>query len=275
MTMTSTLVQDHHCKHYADLLINRWDAFMSLALAGHWVCRKQPLTGEYLSAALAGEVALGLYSVDASGLSRWACLDLDDNARGASLWRVVEQLEEPTQALLEVSRRGFHLWLLVEPSPWLAVQRWAVQLATRAGLRGIEIFPKGDGFNGVRAPLTPHPKDGHTYPLIDLATGELATDPWGLITSRQPQVLPDLLPDLEPAPARPPIGRTDHRELVAEVERHTRLRYYGPERAIGHCPFHDDRHPSFGVIGGYWRCFAGCGAGGLAAFRRHAAENGC
>src|SRR5215204_4842503 len=96
-------------RDYTRLFINRCDAFMGLALAGHWVCRRQPLGRGYLAAALSGKVALGLYSVDQQGLSRWACLDLDDNARGTRLHRVVAQLEDPSQALLEVSRRGFHL----------------------------------------------------------------------------------------------------------------------------------------------------------------------
>lgn len=40
--------------------------------------------------------------------------------------------------------------------------------------------------------------------------------------------------------------------------------------AQGICPFHEDRHASFGVYvadgRGGWRCHAGCGAGDLAAF---------
>ncbi len=38
--------------------------------------------------------------------------------------------------------------------------------------------------------------------------------------------------------------------------------------AIGHCPFHNDRRPSFGVNqeGNYWHCFAGCGGGSVIDF---------
>src|SRR5688572_17200628 len=82
---------------YGSLLINRRDVFLGLALAGHWVCRRQPLTGSYLRAALRAEVGLGLYSVDERGCSRWACLDVDDNVQGARLHRVIAQLEEPHQ----------------------------------------------------------------------------------------------------------------------------------------------------------------------------------
>ncbi|MGH2535612.1 MAG: CHC2 zinc finger domain-containing protein [Thermomicrobiales bacterium] len=265
-----------HLAAFAALFLNRADTYLSLSLAGHWVCRKRSLTRGYLSAALAGEVALGLYSVDEHGLSRWACLDLDDASCGDRLALVVDQLIDPRQALLEASRRGFHVWLFVEHAPWESVQQWAVQLARRAGLEGTEIFPKGPGLNGVRAPLTPHPKDGQIYPLIDLTTGEIAADPWPLIAAVRPRPVADLPldPDLPSAPPARSGSRTDHYELMAEVERHTRLRYYGPERAIGCCPFHDDRHPSFGVLGGFWRCFAGCGEGGLHAFRARMRERG-
>lgn len=255
-------------RRYSTLFVNRRDTFLSLSLVGHWVRRRQPLTDRYLSAALAGHVALGLYSVDAEGGRRWACLDVDDPDQGTDLWRMLEQLEEPRQALLETSRRGWHLWLFVDPAPWAEVRHWAVQLASQAGLKGIEVFPKGPGLNGVRAPLTPHPKDGATYPVIDLTTGEIATDPWGVIAACQPHPLPATQPHEKLPPPLVPAGWTEHRELMDEIARYTRLRYYGPERAVGCCPFHDDRHPSLGVIGGYWRCFAGCGSGGLAAFRR-------
>jgi DNA primase len=38
--------------------------------------------------------------------------------------------------------------------------------------------------------------------------------------------------------------------------------------AVGLCPFHDDRYPSFGVNkeGSLWHCFAGCGGGSVIDF---------
>jgi DNA primase len=38
--------------------------------------------------------------------------------------------------------------------------------------------------------------------------------------------------------------------------------------AVGLCPFHDDKHSSFGVneSGNYWHCFAGCGGGSVIDF---------
>lgn len=252
---------------YADLFINRADAFMGVADAGHWTCCRRALSLDVLAWALSGRAFLGLYSVSEIGLSRWICLDLDDSAHSSTLFRVVDHLEDPRGALLEESRRGCHLWLFIEPTPWANARAWGRQLIRRVGLPETEVFPKGPGLNGVRAPLTRHLKDGRIHPFVDVETGEIGPDPWGMLASCVRMRISETL--IAPASRTPDgrTGRTDHLALVAEVEQHTRLRFYGRERAIGRCPFHDDRHPSFGVLGGYWKCFAGCGSGGLAAFR--------
>jgi hypothetical protein len=258
---------------YARLFVNRADVVLTDSV-GHWSWRKRRLSASEISSALAGSGSLGLASVSAAGASKWICLDLDDDTHAGKLFRIVEALTESESAVLEASRRGFHLWVLIEPAPWMAARRWGLQLARDAGLAAIEIFPKSGGLNGVRAPLTKHPKDGRIHPLIDPETGEVLADPWPLLTSRQPVRAPEIVvPADRPHPSGR-TGRTGHAELVAEVERHTTLRFYGDEQAIGRCPFHDDQHPSFGVIGGYWKCFAGCGSGGLAAFRRLVLDHG-
>src|SRR5690554_6180772 len=100
---------------YARRFINRWDVFMMGSGSGSWHCCRQALTEAHLRYAVAGQSSLGSYAVDTNGMSRWACLDLDDNVRGDRFLGVIEQLEEPAQALLEYSRRGFHLWLFVDP----------------------------------------------------------------------------------------------------------------------------------------------------------------
>jgi hypothetical protein len=272
----------HALRAYARLLINRWDCFLAGTSDHQWRCLREPLTETQLRQAVAGQLSLGSYAVDRRGFSRWACLDLDDNVRGDRFLPIIERLDDPSTCLLEPARRGFHLWLFVEPSPWFVVQRWAKELADGAGLRAIEIFPKGEGLNGVRLPLSRHPKTGQVYPIIDAASGELLNGEAALrfIARRQvgqiavpyEQSVPRLV---SPPPSRSPRGdRTDHRALVAEIERYTRLRFYGPEQAVGRCPLHDDQHPSLGVLRGYWRCFAGCGEGGVNAFRARMREKG-
>lgn len=277
--MTPDQIDRDQLRDYARRFINRWDHVFIGTPSGQWRCCRQALTEEHLRQAVAGRISLGAYAVDRRGMSRWACLDLDDNVRGDRFTDIIAGIPDPDAALLEYSRRGFHLWLLVEPSPWFVVQHWAKTQADRAGLTGIEVFPKNDGLNGVRLPLSLHPKSRQTYPLIDPSSGEVIEDPLTFIGARsQICLLDDALEPLAPPPVsirqRREAGSSEHRDLVEEIERYTRLRFYGAEQAIGRCPLHDDRHPSLGVLGGFWRCFAGCGEGGLNAFRARMREKG-
>ena len=174
--------------------------------------------------------------------------------------------------LFEPSRRGAHLWRFCPPTPWRDVRAYGEFILEEAGV-SCEVFPKGEGRTGVRVPLTPHPKTGVIYPVIDPSTGEI------LELSALMELKPAPLP---PVPIRKRRASTmavaltgergDFATLVREIEGVTRLRQYGPERAIGRCPFHDDRHPSLSVLGGFWRCWAGCGEGGVNAFRARLRE---
>src|SRR5687767_4320483 len=92
-------------RSYAKRFMNRWDRVL-MGRDGSWRCAKQPLTEGHLRHAVAGQISLGAYAVDSKGMSRWACLDLDDNVRGDRFVGVIEQLDDPSQALLEYSRRG-------------------------------------------------------------------------------------------------------------------------------------------------------------------------
>jgi hypothetical protein len=91
------------------------------------------------------------------------------------------------------------------------------------------------------------------------------------------QLRPAPLPVVQLAKVLPKVvapgeQQTDFEALYREIAAVTKLRQYGRERAIGHCPLHHDRHPSLSVVGGFWRCWAGCGEGGLNAFRARLRE---
>jgi hypothetical protein len=218
---------------YTRLFLNRSDVAMTFTATGHWSWRKQSLTPSWLSSALAGMGSLGLASVSVADASKWIRLDLDDDAQADRLFRIVEALSDPRSAVLESSRRGFHLLIFVRPAPRNVARRWGFQLAREAGLDAIELFPKSGGLNGVPAPLIVHLKDGRIHPLIDAQTGELVVDPRTPLTARRPTDVPGLTPPGELIDRSWRTGRTDQRELVAEIERYTELRFYGPERAIG------------------------------------------
>ncbi len=216
---------------------------------------------------------LHIYAATPQGRSRWLCLDADTDDGRDALIAIADRME-PGTYLFEPSRRGAHLWRFCPPTPWRDVRAYGEFLLEAAGIT-CEVFPKGEGRTGVRLPSTPHPKTGVTYPLIVPATGELLE----LEALMELQTAP-----LPPVPIHKRMASTmavaltgergDFATLVHEIEGVTRLRQYGPERAIGRCPFHDDRHPSLSVLGGFWRCWAGCGEGGINAFRARLRERG-
>ncbi len=54
-------------------------------------------------------------------------------------------------------------------------------------------------------------------------------------------------------------------------ERHLRpIRWRADGNGMARCPFHNDRQPSLSIHRwkGTWKCFAGCGAGGVRDFAR-------
>lgn len=252
------------------LFINRTDGALRRGRSG-WVYAPQRLTLYEVEAALRGQVSLGVYAADSTGLSRWLCLDADTDEGRLALAQVAARLD-PTCSLLELSRRGAHLWRVCPPTPWSQVRTYGEYLLEQVGLR-CEIFPKGPARTGVRLPATRHPRTGEIYPIIDPATGVIRerADLGRLVA----QPLPEL--PHRPQPNRRPAtdyGSAAFDQLRREVEQTTDLRHYGPERAVGCCPFHDDQHPSLSLLGGFWRCWAGCGEGGLNAWRSLARKRG-
>ncbi len=253
------------------LFVNRTDGTLRRGMDG-WIFTPTVLTKQEMHAALQLRQSLGVYAVDQQGLSRWLCLDADTDRSREVLVEIARTLN-PASTLVELSRRGAHLWWFCPPTPWHQVRAVGQSLlADRAD--EIEIFPKGAGRNGVRLPLTRHPGTGSVYPVVDPATGELR-QPRDLVDLRM-ESLPNLAPPDMVEVTRPHFENRPQAFAVlkADVERVTELRQYAPKRAIGRCPFHDDRRPSLSLLGGFWRCWAGCGEGGLAAFRAVAKKRG-
>jgi|SRR5665811_198582 len=243
--------------------ITRTDGALRRSSDG-WVYTPARLTIHELDAALRGQISLGTYAVGVDGRSRWLCLDAD-SPEGLDVLVEVAKGLNPQTTLFEQSRRGGHLWWFCPPTPWRQAQAMGQTLAKRNPL--IEVFPKGPGRNGVRLPLTRHPRTNQVYPVVDPTTGEVR--PIEELEHLQAEVLPQLsLPAPEPTLGRRyPDPAEAYEQLREEVERLTGLREYGPNRAIGRCPFHDDRRPSLSLLDGFWRCWAGCGEGGVQAFR--------
>jgi hypothetical protein len=273
---------------YFRLFINRIEPVMRSS-RGKWYCDQTRLKRAELQWAITGQASLGLYAVSKADRAKWLCLDADTDAAFRGLASLAATMSDQANLLVERSRRGGHLWLLCPPTPWEDVQNYGHYLALTYGLQKIEIFPKGPGLNGVKAPGSRHPKTGKVYEFLDPATGEVLRDSQATIMALKPQPLPRVLFHREaqvfgnseqlPHQRSGESGQfkemeTDHWELCREIEQYTTLRHYEPTRAKGNCPLHDDRHPSLTVIDGYWRCWSGCGRGGLSAFRKLVKEQG-
>jgi hypothetical protein len=243
------------------LLINRVDCY--LTWYDRWVLRRAPLNKDVLTKALHGDMHLGIQAVSGAGMSRWTCLDADEDRLFASLAELALSL--PTESrLLERSRRGGHLWLFHSLVDWQTAHDRGVALAASVGLGDIEVYPKYCGVHAVRMIGTRHPKTGLIYPIVEPSTGEMLDLPSAL-SGIAPTRLECSPTSSMPAPISvsrsPEHANEDFEVLAGLLGQLTELKIYAPFKASGRCPWHDDGSPSLYVKGRRFHCLA-CGAWG-------------
>lgn len=198
------------------LFTNRTDGALRTR-GSTWSFDPLPLTHAAVSHALGGRHPLGVYAVDAMGLSRWLCLDADPDAGQDGLVAMAATIEQGT-FFFEPSRRGAHLWRFCPPTSWDQVREYGVWVCEKAAIT-CEVFPKGAGRTGVRLPLTLHPKSGLCYPPIDPSSGEIL--PVARLCQLRPTPLPVVTFHKEiPAPERgvqSGAKQTDFEALFREI----------------------------------------------------------
>lgn len=135
--------------------------------------RELTLTAGTIRRHLEGELTIGLYAIDpATQRSKWVAIDADYAGAMEDLLKLQYFLEQDrVSAGLEMSRRGGHLWILMEKTVLARECRiYVYDLALRLRLRikgfglaeGIEVFPKHDELrpgefgNAIRGPLGIH-----------------------------------------------------------------------------------------------------------------------
>jgi len=134
-------------------------------------------TPEVVAAHLAGELTLACSSTTARACSRWACLDVDVPGSLPQLVALRAALAElGLPGLVEASRRGGHLWLLVdELVPAVALRFVIAGALAQASAMGAEVpahelYPDAIGIgklgHAVRLPLGVHRRTGLRYPLF-------------------------------------------------------------------------------------------------------------
>lgn len=276
----------------AQRFIQRWDVRAEQLEDGRYVCIHEPLNVNHLYSHLRGEITLGTYVLNQENQVRFVVLDHDGEDGWRDLLTCGTMLAgDGIPLYLEKSRRGGHLWVFFEePIAGSKARAFAHAMAEKNHLEGFEIYPKqdeaGEGLGSlIRLPFGVHRLTGRRYGFFS-ADGQ----PCGrtlreeIDALQRPQFVSEALlkqstsiasPQEPKARPRRPREPTEHlsEKLKARV---TVLEFVGryvdlkPNKggALGRCPFHDDRHPSFGVNeeGNYWHCFAGCGGGSIIDF---------
>jgi hypothetical protein len=233
-----------------------------------------------------------MYLLDANSLTRCVVLDADDPHGFERLRSLSSQLtKEDIPAYLEASRRGGHLWLFLAQSvPARSARQFGTGLLDAYDFKDVELYPKQDCLSKgpgslIRMPFGVHRLTGQRYGFYGpdgTPLGATIRDQLDALST--PECVPEAVFESYRAMIPFPVPKTAlHRSEGATghlserikssisvldfVSQYVDLRESG-SGAVGHCPFHDDQHPSFAVNDrdNYWHCFAGCGGGSLIDF---------
>ncbi len=168
-------------ERWMTLFANRARPYAVQQVEGSYRWVYEDCTPQLVAAHLAGagtDITLAFSSTDVRGCSRWACLDVDVPGSLPQLLALRDALVElGLPGLVEASRRGGHLWLLLdEPAPAVALRFAIASALCEAAAMGVEIpayelYPDtpavGALGHAVRLPLGVHRKTGMRYPLFD------------------------------------------------------------------------------------------------------------
>jgi hypothetical protein len=239
---------------------------------------------------LAGEATIGLYAINPeTQCSKWVAIDADYEGAYRDLRTLKWELEQDgVHAIVEMSRRGAHLWILCErPLPARLCRVYIYSLALRLDVPikgtfrqvdGIEIFPRQDEIgaaefgNAIRGPLGIHRANMHRYWFEDapstladqlsylrsvkrLTAVELETFTMGLS-------IPESIcgrPAIEPAPP------DDHRPGF-QILQHVKVRFKRSGNYWTQCPScaqqgRDRSQDNLAISAAdprYYKCWAGC-----------------
>jgi len=275
------------------IFIQRKDIFASQLEDGRYVCIKEPLTQRHIELHLRGHITLGTYMLMPENTSRLMVLDADQENGLLILKTLSSELEQkgiPTY--LETSRRGAHLWFLLSQAyDGEKVRNFGEGIIHYHQIEDVELFPKQNILQGgpgslVRLPFGIHKKSGRRYPFIYSDGSVLASTVREQIQilSNHQDVPESAFDEYASYGSKLQQSRSyKNAEILSDKDEVERIKNAVSlidflsgfmelrpiaSGAIGHCPFHEDQNPSFGVNqeGNYWHCFAGCGGGSVIEF---------
>jgi hypothetical protein len=164
------MLSDRLVNGFAAQVIGRWTDYAVQRADGRYVRVGQHLTPALVGRHLAGEITIGTYVVDELGRCGYAVFDADQPDGLVVLAGVQGRLAAAgIPSVLEASRRGGHLWVLL--------RQWVSAAWVRAQMQpfcppGVELYPKQDALSGagygslIRVPLGVHRLTGRRYPLV-------------------------------------------------------------------------------------------------------------
>ncbi len=246
---------------YAD-----WDAS-----AQHWTATRSELTVERILEGLRTAHPVSGYMENAEGATHIGAIDFDAEGSWPLALAVAQTMVEtgatdgwPIFPMLERSRRGCHLWLVVDAVVPSTMMRMALREFVRltnppaakdpkVELRPAKLEQRGPESLGapLRLPMMSHPATGHRYPLGDstgqplgksitemvLAVDYTAADLIALMAERAPVPISEArFPAWSRRPAR--VGG----DVIPMLTSHG-VPNAAPGRSV-HCPLHDDRQAS-------------------------------
>jgi hypothetical protein len=161
---------------YAATFIPRDDMYPLQLENGRYISIQRQLYPELIAAHLKGFITIGAYALNRDSITKWVCLDADDQLRWNKLIGLAQTLNgEGITPYLEPSRRGGHLWLFTPSLSGTDARRFGKQLLADYKLDKlrIELYPKQDKLvtgpgSFVRLPLGKHRLTNKYYPFITI-----------------------------------------------------------------------------------------------------------
>ena len=281
------MITDSLLNEYSRLFVSRRDDYAIQQGNGRYLRVGRPLTKTALHNHLDGVESLGTYVIDEWGRCRFAVFDADTYNGLEVLLGVQEWLaNDDVPSYLERSRRGGHLWVLLQvPALASHVRSWLLPYCPA----GVEFYPKQDEGNGygslIRLPLGVHLLSGCRYPFVEWMPGGLVEVAptinemieWLAVSERVAVPAPALVTAMPTPQAAPPHDLGGRTHIVSNPSATSAALPPSPEMTIhewcamqdpfaligsyvqlddhgmGCCPFgwhHDDgldAHPSFRV----------------------------
>lgn len=256
--------------YYANAFAARTDVYSNWTAEG-WRPVREPLTAEVVLAGLTkqGPSISGYMLVPESCVTHVAAIDFDTETgfpAAIEMARLMAVTDIP--AYVETSRRGAHLWLLLDRQvPGIAIRRALRAMMQTLGWPEdpkVELRPGSDHVpaaglgHAIRMPLMPHPKTGqhgkvfdHDGRVVGKTLSEIMLN-WE--TAEADRVLPWAEKYVQPPMAKLPREYRNTHEYPEDTSSVSDIlrEWWGVANARPgvsvRCPAHDDQHASLSIL---------------------------